>query len=165
MIPVNNKGPQALFQAQAAPTGSFALDKKVKLQLNSFFADTRGDVDGVRKTAQSVTTRTSPLIREDGQILNYPEPIREAVLNASTVATGQYARANGLKEGSAFWPEETHFINVNGKDLIAAQFKDNVWGRQSKEVITLVDPQTAKVVAMKSDGEWFTPPFTQLPVK
>ncbi|MBX7113007.1 MAG: hypothetical protein K1X64_01640 [Myxococcaceae bacterium] len=155
----------AQYTEYAAPKGSFTLNKNVEQRLNSFFADTRGEVDGVRKTAQSVTTKSSPLIREDGQILNYPENIRDAVLAASEVATGQYSAANGVKEGQAFWPEETHFINVNGKDLIAAQFKDNVWGRQSKEVITLVDPQTAQVVALKSGGDWFSPPFTRLPTK
>lgn len=161
--------PASLQSAQwkhlSAPEGSFQITKDVKQQLNSFFADTRGSVDGIKKTAESVTTKSSPLIREDGKILQYPEGIRDAVKNASLVATEQYRQANGAKDGMVFWPAETHFVNINGKDLIASQFKDNVWGKQSKEVVTLVDPVTAKVVAMKTDGDWFSPPFNELPQK
>jgi hypothetical protein len=149
----------------AAPKGTLELTPSLKQRLTTFFADTRGQVDGVFKTVPSIKTRSSPFIAEDGTFPDYPESMREAVKNASTVATTQYAQANGTVEGQVFWPEEIHFLNVDGKAVIAAQFKDNAWGRQSKEVITLVDMKTAKVLAMTTDGDWHTPPFSQLPQK
>lgn len=164
MIPSAKNSGAPLWQQYAAPKGAFNLTSGLRDRLNTFFADTRGEVAGIRKTAESVISSTSPLIREDGKVLDYGSA-QQAVLAAANVAIGQYAAANGLKDGQAFWPQETHFVNIDGKDFIAAQFKDNIWGRQSKEVVTLVDAQTNKVVAMKTDGEWFTAPFINLPSK